>query len=236
MTTSGAESESPSNPNSNSNSNSNPPRRGLGQDPAPAVASAAVARPDARGGSDPRAAGAKEKESARRASLAIDAPPLRIPSAILEGLRAHARAEAPLECCGLLAGEAGPGGDATGGLARTRYPIRNAARSRTRFLSDSRDLLRAHKAMRARGETLLAIYHSHPAWAAIPSRRDVDRNHYGDTPCLIVSTLTEPAEVRVWRLGLDYRVELPWVEVEGEGGPEAEDDRDGGGPADRDRD
>ena len=55
--------------------------------------------------------------------------------------------------------------------------------------------------MRAAGTDLLAIYHSHPTSAPVPSRRDLAGNTYGpDIPWLIVGLAAGEPEVRVWRL------------------------------------
>jgi [CysO sulfur-carrier protein]-S-L-cysteine hydrolase len=120
-----------------------------------------------------------------------------VPEAILAELVAHARAAAPLECCGLLAGRVTDGV----GLVSARFPIENVVRSPTEYETDARGLLFAFRAMRERGIELLAIYHSHPASAPIPSRRDIERNTYGETAAhLIVSLAGAEAEVRAWWL------------------------------------
>jgi proteasome lid subunit RPN8/RPN11 len=56
----------------------------------------------------------------------------------------------------------------------------------------------------------VAIYHSHPRWAAVPSRTDLQENHYGSVPRIIVSLLGPTPEVRIWRLDPDSYLELPW--------------------------
>ncbi len=65
-------------------------------------------------------------------------------------------------------------------------------------------------ALRGRGAEILAIYHSHPRWAAVPSATDLRENHYGPVPRIIVSLLGPSPEVRVWRLDPDSYEELPW--------------------------
>ena len=115
---------------------------------------------------------------------------------------AHCVREAPLECCGLLGG--------LGPLVSSFHPMRNASSSEVRYDADPRDLIEAVQTLRARGAEILAIYHSHPRWAAIPSRTDLVENHYGDVPRIIVSLLVEPPEVRAWRLDPETYEELPW--------------------------
>ena len=124
-----------------------------------------------------------------------------------DAMVAHCVREAPLECCGLLGGVAP--------LVSSFHPLRNASASQVRYDADPRDLIAAVQSLRARGAEILAIYHSHPRWAAIPSGTDLAENHYGDVPRIIVSLLGETPEVRVWRLDPDSYEELPWSIVSG---------------------
>jgi proteasome lid subunit RPN8/RPN11 len=126
-----------------------------------------------------------------------------IPAALLDEVIAHARAELPAECCGLLAGTVADGT----GTATHRFAVGNDAASGTEYLTNARDMLAASKAMRSAGVTELAIYHSHPTAAAVPSRRDVERNTYGETVVhLIVGFVGGAADVRGWWLTADgYR-------------------------------
>ena len=68
---------------------------------------------------------------------------------------AAARAAAPAECCGLLGGSS----DA----ARSAYALRNVApRPEAAYEAAPEELFEAQRRMRARGEELVAVYHSHP--------------------------------------------------------------------------
>ncbi len=128
--------------------------------------------------------------------------PLVIPAEFHDAMVAHCVREAPLECCGLLGG--------VSPVVSSFHPLRNVSASEVRYDADPRDLIAAVQSLRARGAEILAIYHSHPRWAALPSRTDLAENHYGDVPRIIVSLLGESPEVRVWRLDADAYAELPW--------------------------
>jgi proteasome lid subunit RPN8/RPN11 len=120
-----------------------------------------------------------------------------IPAPLLDEVVAHARADAPLECCGLLAGRVADGT----GTASVRYAIRNDAASPTEYETNARDMLNAFRAMREGGLELLAIYHSHPTSAPVPSRRDLARNTYGETAAHLIVSLAAPEPVaRAWWL------------------------------------
>ncbi len=122
---------------------------------------------------------------------------LHIPDPLLAELIAHARAALPNECCGLLAGRIENGI----GVATTRFAIGNDAASPTQYLTNARDLFAAFRAMRANGEELLAVYHSHPASEPVPSRRDVEENTYGESVVhLIVGLAGGEWSVRAWWL------------------------------------
>jgi nucleoside-diphosphate kinase len=143
-------------------------------------------------------------------------PSLEIPRDLYDEMVAHCLREAPLECCGLLGG--------FGSRVSSLYVMRNAAASESRYYADERDLIAVHIALRQRGEDILAIYHSHPRWEAVPSKTDLRENYYGVVPRIIVSLLEEAPIVRTWRLDEDSFEELPWRIVEA--------DRPRSGPAD----
>ncbi len=61
---------------------------------------------------------------------------------------------------------------------------------------------------------MLAIYHSHPRWEAVPSLTDLRENYYGPMPRIIVSLLNDTPDVRIWRLDPDSYQELSWRIIE----------------------
>ena len=70
---------------------------------------------------------------------------LLIPRPIYEAMLAHALAELPAECCGLLAGTIIDGV----GTVLHHFPLVNVLHSPTEFESEPRSMLDAQKAMRA---------------------------------------------------------------------------------------
>ncbi|HSR53564.1 MAG TPA: M67 family metallopeptidase [Acidobacteriota bacterium] len=110
---------------------------------------------------------------------------------VLDVMIAQARREAPLECCGLLTGR--------GGRVEQAVPMVNAAASATRFEVAPADLFQFFRELRRSGQTLVGIYHSHPASPAVPSPRDVSEFHYPEAHCWIISLAQEPPSVRCWR-------------------------------------
>jgi proteasome lid subunit RPN8/RPN11 len=113
----------------------------------------------------------------------------------------HALREAPLECCGLLAGSEE--------ICAEIYPLVNERKSPVAYAAEPHSLVQAFRSMRARQQELLAIYHSHPTAPAIPSRTDLMENYYGELPRVIISLVTDPPTVRAFVLYEDSFGEIP---------------------------
>ncbi len=102
---------------------------------------------------------------------------LTLPAAMRERIVAHARAEAPRECCGLIAGE--------GGALVELIPLTNDAPGIDVYRIDDAELYRVYRDLDGRGQEIAAIYHSHPTSAAYPSAADVDLALWPDACYLI---------------------------------------------------
>lgn len=115
-----------------------------------------------------------------RTCLQVTRSDFKLPHELAEEMFAHARACAPEECCGLLGG--GVGG------AASVYPLRNVApRPEVAYEAAPEELFDAQRAMRARGETLVGVYHSHPrSKEPAPSRTDVRLAFYPEAFYFII--------------------------------------------------
>jgi len=123
-----------------------------------------------------------------------------IPRALLTEIESHAHAEAPRECCGLLAG--------CDGQIVARYPLRNQSPDPEReYFAAPEDLFIAMRRMREKREQLVAIYHSHPRGPAYPSATDLETSFYPEAVYLIVA-LTPKPEVRAFQLSHDTIMEI----------------------------
>jgi proteasome lid subunit RPN8/RPN11 len=132
-----------------------------------------------------------------------------------DAMIAHCVKGSALACCGILAG--------IPSTASVAYPLRNVANSPARYFADPRDISRATKDLEGRGLEFVAIYHSRPNTAAVPSPTDLRENAYGDLPRVIVA-LSEPPAIRVWRLSKWYCEELAWRLQPRHGEPASEGD------------
>ena len=90
---------------------------------------------------------------------------LEIPRYIFEDMLEQARAEAPVECCGILAGR--------NGRAEKLYKMANAEHRCDHFMMGPEQQFEAVKDIRSSSLDMLAIYHSHPETPARPSADDV---------------------------------------------------------------
>jgi proteasome lid subunit RPN8/RPN11 len=131
---------------------------------------------------------------------------------------AHARAEHPIEACGLIAGTAPA---AEGGRPTSWHPARNRAASPLRFEIHPEDLLRLTLAIDDAGEVIWAIVHSHVRSPARPSRTDVGLAFYPEALHLIVSltagerSATGADTVRAWRIVDGAAFEVALVATDG---------------------
>jgi proteasome lid subunit RPN8/RPN11 len=122
---------------------------------------------------------------------------LRISRKLVDELVAHARAEAPNECCGMIA--------ASDGEAVAVHPARNAANSPLRYEMDGKEQYRIQTAIEDAGLDLGAIYHSHTRSAPYPSQTDINLAFYPEAVYVIVGLAGEEPEVRGFRI-VDGRV------------------------------
>lgn len=123
-----------------------------------------------------------------------------------DAMIAHARAQAPLECCGLLIGSAG--------AIEAAVPARNLRASDTAFLVDPADHFAAIRRARADGRAVVGAYHSHPRSPAIPSPSDVEQ---ALDPAMIhvIVSLAEPdaPDLRAYRIDGRAIVAAPLADI-----------------------
>jgi [CysO sulfur-carrier protein]-S-L-cysteine hydrolase len=112
---------------------------------------------------------------------------LRIPKEIQEAIIEHARNGFPLEVCGILGGN---GGDVT-----SHFPMTNTDASNEHFMMEPKEQFAVVKALRARGEEMRVIYHSHPESPARPSQEDIRLALTPNVYHLIVSLMDQETPV-----------------------------------------
>lgn len=91
---------------------------------------------------------------------------------LLAQIVAHAKEDAPNECCGLIAVRNGSASSASEAVSVHR--AQNTAESPLRFEIGGLEALRLIEEMERRGLELGAIYHSHTRTAPYPSQTDIN--------------------------------------------------------------
>jgi proteasome lid subunit RPN8/RPN11 len=91
---------------------------------------------------------------------------LALPQSMRAEIIAHARDHKPRECCGIIAGR--------DGRVTQIHRLTNVEPGNTRYLFDDEEFFQLYWDIENRGDSLLAVYHSHPATVAYPSKTDVE--------------------------------------------------------------
>ncbi|MEI6208506.1 MAG: M67 family metallopeptidase [Desulfuromonadales bacterium] len=90
---------------------------------------------------------------------------IEIPNSIHDDMIVHAKAGFPLEVCGILGGSSA--------TVSVNYRMTNTDASNEHFMMDPKEQFAVVKDLRAKGLTMLAVYHSHPESPARPSEEDI---------------------------------------------------------------
>jgi proteasome lid subunit RPN8/RPN11 len=118
---------------------------------------------------------------------------MRIARELYDEMVAHARAEAPNECCGVI----GTCGD----QAVVIYRATNIHASPLRYEIDGDELLRIYKDTEDKGLEIGVIYHSHTRSQPYPSQTDINlATGYPDAVQVIVGLAAEQPDVRAYRI------------------------------------
>jgi proteasome lid subunit RPN8/RPN11 len=118
---------------------------------------------------------------------------MRIARELYDQIVAHARAEAPNECCGIVATDDG---------AATRvFAATNKHASPLRFEIDERDLITIWRAIDEQELELGAIYHSHTRTPPEPSQTDINgAAQWPGALWVIVGLADGEPDVRTWAI------------------------------------
>lgn len=123
---------------------------------------------------------------------------MRISKQLLDDIIEHAEADAPNECCGMIASAEGE--------ATRVYRAANTAASPLRYELDGLEQYRIQTEIEDQGWELGAIYHSHTRSPPLPSQTDINLAFYPDALYVIVGVAGDAPEVRAFRI-VDAQVE-----------------------------
>ncbi len=113
----------------------------------------------------------------------------------------HVAAEAPLEACGLVAGQERQ--------SLAVFPVTNELHSPTAYRFAPQEQLDLFLRLEKEGWDLLAIYHSHPAGPQMPSQTDVAQAAYPDSVYLIWSKIDADWQCRGFIIETGQVTEIP---------------------------
>lgn len=116
---------------------------------------------------------------------------IKLNKADFEKILAHARAEAPVEACGLIAGRI----EDENKLIDKVYILTNVDHAEEHFTLDPKEQLAAVKDMRANGLVPLGNWHSHPVSPSRPSQEDKRLAYDSRASYLILSLMDENSPV-----------------------------------------
>jgi proteasome lid subunit RPN8/RPN11 len=116
-----------------------------------------------------------------------------LPTSMRDEIIEHARVEAPLECCGIIATQ--------GGELVELYRMRNIYEGVDFYEVDPMDLYRLYQAFEETGRDVGVIYHSHPVSPPYPSARDIEHAGWID-PVYVICSLQDAKqpELRAYRI------------------------------------
>lgn len=117
---------------------------------------------------------------------------MRLARSLYDELVAHAVADAPNECCGMIASRDGE--------AMTVYRAANAAASPLRYEIDGAEQYRIQMEIDDAGLDLGAIYHSHTRSEPYPSQTDINLAFYPEAIYVIVGVASEQPDVRAYTI------------------------------------
>jgi proteasome lid subunit RPN8/RPN11 len=117
---------------------------------------------------------------------------MRISQQLFDEIVAHAVADAPNECCGMIASRDGD--------AVTVHRATNAAASPLRYEIDGAEQYRIQMAIDDEDLDLGAIYHSHTRSEPYPSQTDINLAFYPEALYVIVGLAGKHPDVRAFEI------------------------------------
>lgn len=126
---------------------------------------------------------------------------LKLPKWLVDAIAERVLAAPAVEVCGLVG--------AREGEPVSHYPISNVSPDpRIRYEMDPAELIGTFRTMREAGESLFAIYHSHPSGPLSPSPTDIAEAAYPEAIHLIAGPRQGRIELAAYRIDGDGVTQL----------------------------
>lgn len=117
---------------------------------------------------------------------------MKIKKDIVEKIIAHAKKLTPIEACGYLASQ--------DDIVSKHYELTNTDKSEEHFSFDPAEQFSTVKDARANGFEVCAVYHSHPATPARPSKEDIKLAYDPNISYVIASLADEGEDVKSFKI------------------------------------
>ncbi len=118
---------------------------------------------------------------------------MRIARELFDEIVAHARQDAPNECCGIIASRDGE-------AVKVYRAVNAAGTPRFGYEIDGSDLYRIYTDTEDQGLVIGAIYHSHPRSEPVPSQADINLARWPDSLYVIIGLEKGELDVRAFTI------------------------------------
>jgi [CysO sulfur-carrier protein]-S-L-cysteine hydrolase len=122
----------------------------------------------------------------------LASPAMRIPHSLYDEMVAHAQADAPNECCGVIG--------TRDGTAVRLYKAVNIEASKLKYNIGPDELYRIYNSLEEEQLDLGIIYHSHTRSDPYPSQTDINLAGYPDALYVIVGLAGAEPEVKAYEI------------------------------------
>jgi proteasome lid subunit RPN8/RPN11 len=117
---------------------------------------------------------------------------MKITKEIIDSVFKHAEKEAPMEACGYLVG--------IDDIIKKHIVMTNIDKSEEHFSFDPKEQFSTLKTLRAEGLKIIAIYHSHPATPARPSKEDIQLAYDPSVSYVIASLKDNQKDIKSFKI------------------------------------
>lgn len=114
-----------------------------------------------------------------------------IPKSIVDSIYSQGEDAAPLEVCGYLAGK--------DNRITKQYVMYNEDQSAEHFSFNPKEQFKVIREVRAEGLEIIAVYHTHPATPARPSREDI-RLAFDPDIIYIIASLVKDKSIKAFQI------------------------------------
>lgn len=122
-----------------------------------------------------------------------------IPQEVLNRIIQNCYQALPYECCGFLSGR-------LDNEVISNWNLKNEAKLKKQFKVSSHTVGETLRKIRAKGEEVIILYHSHPTAPPIPSKEDLQYHPDEDVKMLIISLVNQEIHYKCYQVsGMNYK-------------------------------